>query len=169
MIQNTHRQPTVAVSTAPRAGPISAETPHIAALIPKARGRSSSGSETAKRPSGTANMNPAPAPRIALDTATTGIEGARPPSTFAAAKSVHAIANERPTPSRSMTAPATGKVIATATVVAPTVTAIRSTPPMSWAADGSAVVTMSASSEPRKVAPSAAIMSAVYGARKRAA
>ena len=82
---------------------------------------------------------------------------------------MQAIANDRPTPSRSITAPATGKVIATATVVAPTVTAIRSTPPMSCAADGRAVVTISASSEPRNVAPSAAIMSAVYGARKRAA
>ena len=98
---------------------------------------------------------------MARDTATTGIDGASPPSTLATAKSEHAIANDRPTPSRSMTAPATGNVIATATVVAPTVTAMRSTPPMSCAAEGSAVVTMRASSEPRKVAPSAATISAV--------
>ena len=140
----------------------------MAALIPNARGRSASGIETAKRPSGTANMNPAPKPRIKRESATTGIVGASPPITFATANRPQATAKLRPTPSRSITAPATGKVIATATVYAPTVTAIRPTPPMSCAAVGSAVVTISASSDPRKVAPSAATMSAPW-LRKSAA
>src|SRR6185437_1896662 len=131
LIQKTQRQPTVAVRTAPSSGPTSAETPHIAALMPNARGRSASGIETAKSPSGTANMNPAPAPRIRRDSATTGIDGARPPITLATAKSEQASAKLQATPSRSITAPATGNVIATATVYAPTVTAIRPTPQMS--------------------------------------
>ena len=160
LIQNTQRQPTVPVRIAPRAGPISAETPHIAALIPNARGRRESGTEIAKRPRGTANMKPAPAPRIAREAAITVIEGARPPITLAVVKRMQAMAKLRPTPCRSITAPATGNVIATVTVVAPTVIAISPTPPMSWAAVGSAVVTISASSDPRKVAPRAATMSA---------
>ena len=116
LIQNTHRQPTVAVRTAPSSGPTRADTPHMAALMPKARGRSASGIDTANSPSGTANMNPAPRPRISREKATTGIDGARPPITLAPAKSAQAMAKLRPTPSRSMTAPATGNVIATATV-----------------------------------------------------
>ena len=54
-------------------------------------------------------------------------------------------------------------------MVAPTASEIRPTPPMSWAALGSAVTTINASSEPRKVAPSAATISARYGERNSAA
>ena len=54
------------------------------------------------------------------------------------------------------------------TMVAPTAIEIMSTPPMSCAALGSAVTTISASSEPRNVAPSAATISARYGERNSA-
>ena len=96
--QNTQRQPTEPVSAAPSAGPIRAETPHMAAFRPNARGRSSFGTYSANSPSGTANMNPAPSPRTPRDRATTGIDGASPPSTFAAENSTQAIAKLRATP-----------------------------------------------------------------------
>ncbi len=108
-------------------------------------------------------MKPAPSPRIARDSVTTGIDCASPPTTLATTNSTHAIVNATPAPERSMTVPAIGKMIATVTLVAPTVAAISPTPPMSSAAVGNAVVTISASSDPRKVAPRAATISARYG------
>ena len=82
---------------------------------------------------------------------------------------MQAIANASPAPERSITVPAIGNVIATVTLVAPTVAAIRPTPPISSAAVGSAVITINASSDPRNVAPSAATIRARYGDRKSAA
>ena len=98
LTQNTHRQPTEPVSAAPSAGPISADTPHMAAFSPNARGRSYCGTDSANRASGTANMKPAPRPSTPRDTATIGIDGASPPTTLAAANSTHAIAKLRATP-----------------------------------------------------------------------
>ena len=100
---------------------------------------------------------------------TTGIDGASPPTTLATANRQQAIAKPTPAPERSITAPAIGNVIATVTLVAPTVAAISPTPPISSAAVGNAVVTISASSDPRNVAPSAATISARYGDRNSAA
>ena len=160
LIQNTHRHPTEPVSSAPSAGPIRAETPHIAAFRPKARGRRASGMYSANSPTGTANMNPAPRPSTARETASTGMFGASPPMMFATVNSVQATAKLGAAPRRSMIPPAIGSVITMVTMTAPTANAIRSTPPMSWAALGSAVTTISASSDPRNVAPSAAIISA---------
>ena len=70
----------------------------MAAFRPNARGRSAFGTYSANRPSGTANMNPAPSPSTPRDSATTGIDGASPPSTFAAENSTQAIAKLRATP-----------------------------------------------------------------------
>ena len=98
LIQNTQRQPSVAVSAAPSAGPMIAATPHIAAFRPNARGRSSSGTYSANSPSGTANMNPAPRPRMARANATISMLPAMPPSTLATTNRTHAMPNERATP-----------------------------------------------------------------------
>jgi hypothetical protein len=105
-------------------------------------------------------MNPAPRPSTARANASTGMLGARPPMMFAIVNSVQATAKLGAAPRRSMMPPAIGSVITIVTITAPTASAIRSTPPMSWAALGSAVTTISASSDPRNVAPSAATISA---------
>src|SRR3954462_12686954 len=62
-----------------------------------------------------------------------------------------------------------GSVRTMVTIAAPIAIEISPTPPMSCAAEGRAVTTISASSDPRNVAPSADTISARYGGRNRAA